>query len=536
MIKSVSDYLKDIDYKSLSSYKPSNETLEYINFIHMVNGDSLENKTPPVHLVALDSVFYNSNPSAVMCHRGFAKTSLFAEMLILYVAAFGKLPMKDFGKVNFIIYVGDSVENGVKSLRKNIEYRYESSEFLRKLIPNVSIKATDENGADGDFVAGRKFTDIRLEFANFRGDRLVVRLYGAKSGIRGAKELGVRPQVAIIDDILSDDDARSDTILAGIEDTIHKGVKYALNPKRQKIIWLGTPFTSKDPLYKAVESGAYNVACFPVCEKFPCSKEEFKGSWEDRFDYNYVKRAYDEAVSLKKPQSFYQELMLQIISQEDKLVKDGDIIWFSKSKVLKNRSNYNFYITTDLATSTKNSADYSVISVWAVNHNEDYLLVDGICKKCLVDEFIKELFRLVQIYRPLSVGVEVTGQQGGFVRWITNEMISNNCWFNLASSNNNGEYGIRPIKDKFSRFSTFLPKIKHKKLWVCDEMRDTAWGQEFKEEIDKASLQGFKSKHDDILDTISMLDSMSIYLPSKEESYSSPFYEEGEGKKCNTLF
>lgn len=533
MSKSVDEWLNEVDY-SFKDYKPSDYTLKYINFIQLASGDSLENKTPLVYLKMCDALFSKNKNTAMLCHRGIAKTSIAAEFLILYIAAFGEMP--NFGKVDFLIYVADSVENGVKSLRKNVEYRYNNSEFLQKLIPNMNIKYTDENGEEADNLGGRKFTDVRMEFMNKRGDRFAVRMYGAKTGIRGAKEYGKRPQVAIIDDILSDEDARSETILSAIEDTIYKGVKYALNPTRSKIVWLGTPFNAKDPLYKAVESGAYEVACYPVCEKFPCERDEFRGSWEERFSYDFVKSSYEEAVATGKVASFNQELMLRITDTKELLVDNANIIMFDKELVLRNKESYNFYITTDLATSAKQSADFSVISVWAINNKSDYLLVDGWAKKTNVEEFIDQLFRFARTYNPLGVGVEVSGQQGGFISWIQAEMIRRNIFFNLLSSNNNGEAGIRPIKNKFERFSLFVPRFKQNKVWIAKEMKDTRWGIEFFEEISKATKTGFKSKHDDILDTISMLGSFEIYAPSYNDSY----YDTNESKDIftirNTLF
>ena len=513
MSKTVSEYLNEVDYEKLKDYKPSSATLEFINFIQMCEDGQIENKTSIVHLVALDKALSSNKSVAVMCHRGLGKTTIFAEMLFLFIACFGRLPGGK-EKINFALYIADSIDNGVKSLRKNMEFRYQNSEFLKRMIPNTTVKYSDENGDDVDVTAGRKFTDVRIEFANVRGDHFVLRLYGAKTGVRGAKELGVRPQLAIIDDIISDEDARSETVIASIEDVIHKAVKYALHPKKHKVIWLGTPFNANDPLYKAVESGSYEVACFPVCEKFPCTKEEFRGSWEDRFDYEYVKASYEEALGVGKVDSFYQELMLQIMSDENRIVRDEDIVWFEKNEVLKYKHNYNFYITTDFATSEKSSADYSVISVWGINNNGDYLLVDGICKKQLMDKNIDDLFVLASVYKPLGVGIEVSGQQKGFVSWIQSEMVKRNVFFNLVSSNNNGQPGIRPVADKFARFNLFLPRIKTKKLWMPKELKDSAWMNEFIDEISKASISGFKSKHDDVLDTISMLASFDVYKPS----------------------
>lgn len=468
-------------------------------------------------------------------------STIFGEYLILFIASFGYLP--GFGKVDVMMYVSDSIENGVKNLRRNIEIRYDNSDFLKKLIPDrkIGIGTNDRGYVSLDEYenekAGRKFTDIRMEFINNRGNHLVVRGFGASTGVRGVKELGVRPQVAILDDMLSDEDAKSPTIIENIENTVYKAVSKALHPKRQKIIWLGTPFNANDPLYKAVESGAWKVSVFPICEKFPISKEEFKGAWEDRFSYDHIKREYTEAVLVGRPDNFNQELMLRINSNEDRLVENNDIIKFKKEDVLKKRYNYNFYITTDFATSEKKSADYSVISVWAISNNNDYMLIDGFCKQCDTAEFIDNIFRLAGIYQPLGVGIEISGQQKAIVSWLRSEQIKRNIFFNFLSSNNDGNDGIRPIGDKFSRFMLFVPRIKQKKLWISEEMLKTSWGDEFKDEIEKASKKGFKSRHDDVLDSISMLGSFECISPSAQSnSQNDEYLEDGYNDIKNTIF
>lgn len=539
--RTVDEWLNLVDY-DFAGYIPNEYALAFVNFIKEVNGGQEENETPLFHLVMMDRVFNEDRRCAVMVFRGAGKSTIFGEYLILFIAAFGYLP--GFGKVNVMMYISDSIENGVKNLRRNIEVRYNNSEFLKKLIPDRKIGiGTDGRGYvsldeyEND-KSGRKFTDIRLEFINVRGDHLVVRGFGALTGIRGVKELGQRPTLAIADDILSDEDARSSTVIDSVENTIYKAVSKALHPKKQKIIWLGTPFNANDPLYKAVESGAWNVSVFPVCEKFPVTKEEFKGAWEDRFSYDYVLHEYTEAKLVGKPENFNQELMLRISSNDDRLVDDIDIVKFKRSEILKHRYNYNFYITTDFATSQKKSADYSVISVWAINNNGDYLLVDGFCKQCDPSVFIDKLFYYTSLYKPIGVGIEISGQQKAMVSWLRSEQIKRNIFFNFLSSNNEGSEGIRPIGDKFSRFMLFLPRIKQKKLWIADEMLETDWGLEFSDEISKAGSKGFKSRHDDVLDSISMLGSFEAYKPSYVENKDaySIFDEDVEYNIKNTIF
>jgi predicted phage terminase large subunit-like protein len=493
----VEDYLNRTDYLVDPDYVPSQFALEFVTFIKLVNGaQGEENKTPVVHYKMLDTLTEGGTRIINLCHRGIAKTTLMGEYLFLYIATYGELP--GFGKVNLALYVSDSIENGVKNMRKNLEFRYENSDFLRKYVPEAY------------------FTDIRWEFKNADGKRFIVKGYGAKTGVRGAKEMGQRPELAVLDDLISDEDARSATVIAAVEDTVYKAVNYALHPSKNLIIWSGTPFNAKDPLYKAVESGAWGVNVFPVCEQFPCSREDFRGSWPDRFTYDYVKKQYDDAVKLGKVETFNQELMLRIMSEDDRMIQDGDIGWYRLDAVLRNKSRFNFYITTDFATSEKQKADYSVISVWAHNNAGDWLWVDGICKRQLMDKNINDLFRLAQIYKPQGVGIEVTGQQAGFIPWIQNEMLERNIFFPLASDNNEGRPGMRPNTNKMVRFNTVVPLFKARKVFFPVERKTEPPLVEAMTELSLAAVSGFRSKHDDFIDTISMLPLMNAWKPSEE--------------------
>ena len=258
--KTVDAWLSDVDYSDDPGYVPSPFALEFVLFIKMVNGgQGEENKTPVLHYKMLDQVSTGETRIANMVHRGAAKTTVLGEYLFLYIGTYGGIP--GFGSVELALYVSDSVDNGVKNMRKNLEFRYENSDFLRKYIPVA------------------KFTDIRWEFQNVEGNKFVVKGYGAKTGVRGTKEMGKRPRLAVLDDLVSDEDARSPTVISAIEDTVYKAVEYALHPQRNMMIWSGTPFNAGDPLYKAVESGAWAVNLYPVCERFPCDEKDFKGSW-----------------------------------------------------------------------------------------------------------------------------------------------------------------------------------------------------------------------------------------------------------------
>lgn len=490
-------WLDQVDYAVLNSsdYVPSAFALTFMNWIKLVNGEVGEShKTPPVHLMMLDKVAEYNPYVANLCFRGAAKTTLFMEYLCLYIAMFGGLP--NFGDVTGMIYVSDSMDNGVKNARKNIEFRYDNSEFLQKWIPKAV------------------FTDNYIEFQNTEGHRLGIKMFGAKTGIRGTKIFGKRPVIAILDDLVSDDDSKSKVSMTAIKDTVYKGVNHALDPIRRKVIFNGTPFNTEDILIEAVQSGAWDVNVWPVCERFPCTEEEFVGAWPDRFTYDYVRKQYDMAVLTGKLSAFYQELMLRISSDEERLVQDAEIRWYKRSLLLQQKSNYNFYITTDFATSSKQTADYSVISVWAYNANGDWFWVDGVCARQTMDVTINDLFRLTQKYKPQQVGVEVSGQQGAFIKWLQSEMMVRNVWFNFASSDRSGTPGIRPTMDKLARFNLVVPWFKVGKMYFPEEMKQSNIMGLFMGQIRLATSSGLKGK-DDCIDTISMLGYLTPWKPSE---------------------
>lgn len=491
------DWLNQVDYTKLnsSSYMPSEFALLFMNFIKLVNGaEGEQNKTPPVHLKMLDKLISPNQKIANLCFRGSGKTTLFMEYLVLFIAFYGMLP--NFGSITGMIYVSDSMDNGVKSARKNIQHRYDTSEFLQQWIPEA------------------KFTEAELNFVNIEGHKLGVRMFGAKTGIRGTKIYGKRPVLAILDDLVSDEDAKSKVSMTAIEDTVYKGIQYALDPTRYKIIFNGTPFNKEDILIKAVESGAWDVNVWPVCERFPCSREEFVGAWEDRFSYDFVKQHYDDAIKLGKMAGFLQEMMLRLTSEEERLIQEGEIHWYNRAQLLNNKHNFNFYITTDFATSTKQTADYSVISVWAYNALGQWFWVDGMAEKQTIEKSWNKLFEFVQKYKPQQVGVEITGQQQAYIALLQQEMMRRNTWFSFASSDQSGTPGIRPVVDKLSRLNLVVPWFKSAMIYWPEEMKHSVIMGLFMGQIRLATTSGLKGK-DDCLDTISMLGYLKPWKPSE---------------------
>jgi Terminase-like family. len=171
--------------------------------------------------------------------------------------------------------------------------------------------------------------------------------------------------------------------------------------------------------------------------------------------------------------AFNQELMLKILSDDERLVSESELQFYDRRDLLKNKNAYNFYITTDFAVTDKQSSDYSVISVWAVSYNGMFFWVDGMVKRQNISKTIEELFNFNEIYHPVQVGVEVTGQQQGFIDIIQKEMLRRNNFINFASDKNSNRPGIRPNTNKMVRFQNVVPWFHLHKFWFPSDLVDS---------------------------------------------------------------
>ena len=470
-MKTIEEMLNEVDYSRLTTYIPSSFALEFVNFIKLVSANTPEeNLTPIIHLMMLDKLPSIQRRVLNLCFRGSGKTSVFSEYLVLYIGVFGQIP--GFGDIPAGIFIGNAMDKGVAQLRKNLELKYNTSPFLQYWIPDAI------------------FRDDYIILTNRNGHRFYLNMFGAQSSVRGSRDGNNRPVIAILDDLIKDDsDAASPTIMMNIRNLITKEIPFALHPTRHKIVWNGTPFNKQDPLIEAVESGRWEVNVWPVCEQWPCSREEFRGAWPDRFTYEYC---LDQSAD---PVAFNQEMMLQISPDETRLVKATDISW--ETMDIHPSPNYTYYITTDFATKASIKNDYSVLFVWAYDNQGKWHWVNGTVKRQGMDQNMKDLFKFALKYRPLGVTIEVAGQQGGFVPWIKEKMIENQYWFNVIET--------RPTTNKLAYFMSVVPLLIGGEVRFPIEHKESLELKETMHEYGLATPQGLKSKHDDCIDGTSRL-------------------------------
>jgi len=526
--------LDNIDL-TFNGYVPSEHALEFFALMRVVTGEDFEYPTPLWHYFAVDMMLGQINDTnnfpyskevrdkirvnkkriSFMASRGLAKSSVVTNFFPVYCAIKGVIP--DMGQVYFILALGASAQGGGRVMAMAIKSMCEDSRFCN------------------DYFEKMRFTETEAEFTR-KGSKsrdkrtFLLRTMGVGTGsIRGVRSnVGAhRPDIIIFDDgIPNMAAAYSETQMSGYEMAMNADAINALKGGgKGKIFNVFTPFHLQDPNVKSVTSGAYTPIVIPVCESIndDTTEESFVGAWDDMHPYEAVYDQYQQAKMSGTLDAFMQERMLRVSSEDQRMIQDEMIQWYDRKMVVKLLDGYRLYLTTDFTTTSEAKSDFSALSLWAVNSNSDYYLLDLCVKKQGLQEQYNELFRMVNFWkrggRNIEVGVEIDGQQRAHIFALKEMMLKRNEYFSFARQKGApvGREGILSKAtggNKHERFRYMLPLFQNKKFYFPEELRDTPDMKEALRQLKYTTHTGFAG-HDDFNDTVSQLGLIEIMLPSE---------------------
>lgn len=549
----VDKLLDNVDLK-LEWYIPSNFTIEFMIFIRLVLGEEPENTSPKAHYFFIDCIFQQPNVKPFFMARGvdfeelndrviilasreFSKSTL-VTYLFLYMAAKGRIP--GFGKVNYGIYVSDSMRNNVATTMDTIRKVYMESKYLKSLFEETRLvqhevsfirKPSTKKEID-EFHQSVNIEGLKISEVPGRMKRTFTLVgLGAATGGRGSRDGLARPDFTVFDDMLpSEKDANSDVIIEAVESTIEADILPGMNNNANFSIMIGTPYSKKDCVYRRIEQGTWLPVVFPRAESVPSgTEEEFVSVWPDRHSYNNCKRDYKKAMLAKDAgdngpiRRLMQEHYLRISNEEDRMISDNMINWYDRSKLMSKLNQYNLYMTTDFTTTGNAGSDLSGTAMWALGSNSDWFLLDISLKKKELAEQYEDVFGMVSTwarhnYRGVTVGVEVDGGQRAHIQALKDRMAQKNVWFTIGSQRD-AKLGAEGIMSRLEggnkhwRFRMMLPLFQNHKVWFPEELRDSPDMKELMEELEYCTYNSFGSRYDDGVDLISMLGAMQTIIP-----------------------
>lgn len=396
--------------------------------------------------------------------RGSAKSTFSVLALPLYLAL--------EAKQHFIVVAGDTTTQTKLNI-ENIRYELENNEYILK---DYGIS----------FDASRNWSSDKLLLT--AGTLIMGRSRGQK--MRGIRHRQYRPQVVIVDDPEDLEWTKEKKNRDKTERWFNGEVIPAQQEDKSKLILIGN-LLHKDALMERVKKSKkpngkrlFKVLEFPLID--PKTK---RVTWVGKYP---TKQAVDkQKAKVRSRVTWAREYLLKIVSEEDQVIKEGDISYYDPALLSKRdyegklmHKPLDAGVGVDLAISEKQTADCTaMVSGYKVkldDKNRILILPHPVNKRIGYDATQKEALR-VNAKMPYGTKwyVEDTQYQRAAVTGLKKKGLST--------------YPMRPISDKKARLETVSPFIIDGTVqfpqYGCEDLL--------------TQLLGFGSEeHDDLVDAL----------------------------------
>lgn len=221
-----------------------------------------------------------------------------------------------YGISRTILYVGASESHATRSVQ-----------WLRAQIePRIGASGTPQRtpfAETFDLRPGKKWQEHEIEIHHGVDDRPIwVMGVGITGNIRGINFDDYRPDLIILDDVVTDENAATEEQREKVKDLVFGALKNSLTPRSEepnaKIVMLQTPIDANDVSMVVEQHPDWKVASFgcwtQATEDLPLARQE--SSWPSRYptaELRVSKRAAVESNTLSK---FAREMECKLVAAE----------------------------------------------------------------------------------------------------------------------------------------------------------------------------------------------------------------------------
>lgn len=345
----------------------------------------------------------------------------------------------------------------------------------------------------------RKWSNDFIQLSN--GNAVICK--GTGQMVRGTNIGGQRPTLIIVDDPEDENNTKTPEAMKNNFDWLQGAVYPAIDRKRGRIVVIGTPLHERCIVYtlkemkdmwktihysylkdKATGDYIYQLEGHTV--------DDMVSIWPEMTTVEDLINEYKAYQDVGRTSLFYKERLCHVIGDEDSPFKSEYIQFYQgEVKILDNKESYltlpdgslkpvNIFMGVDPASSTKQTADFSVIFPVAVDADMNIYCLPyfrGRVTPMVLADKILEFYRR---YQPKKTSIETVGYQEmlrDYLRQI--EYIPG-----LEVQNN-------PRNSKSSRLDSLEPYFRGKRVFLLDGEHNS-----FIDEL----LSYPRGKHDDTLD------------------------------------
>jgi predicted phage terminase large subunit-like protein len=374
-------------------------------------------------------------------------------------------------------------------------------------------------------------TDIVVEFDDGHRFRIIAK--GAEQKLRGLLWNNSRPDIIICDDM------ENDELVMNKErrEKFRKWFTNALMPCRSDrgIVRIVGTVLHMDSMLENLMPKAYDKQTItePLKQyttrrtmwqsvKYRAHTDDYKQLlWPQKKTADDFKMLRAEAFRIGNPDGYSQEYLNIPIDESTTYFRRADFLPIREDDLKKP---VRYYITADLAISDKETADYSVFVVGAVDEDKRIQIRNVIRERMDGREIVDCILALQKLYQPEAIGIEEMQVSRAIGPFLREEMLRQNNFITYYPLKHGG-------KDKITRARSIQARMRAQ---GCKFDKSGDWYQIFEDEL----MRFPRDKHDDQVDAFSYLGLMLdvlIEAPTKEEieeeDYQMEYEESGLGEE-----
>jgi hypothetical protein len=353
---------------------------------------------------------------------------------------------------------------------------------------------------------GEKWTDEHCEvYHGVEENPITLLAMGVTGQVRGFNPDDYRPDLILLDDVLTDENTATPEQRKKIEELIFGAILNSLAPASEspfaKAVFNQTPFHKEDAIEKCLRDPEWN----PL--RIGCFDERGESRWAARFPTEVLQKAKEAHIRRSQYRLWMREMECQIVAGEEKAL---DVTKLKHYDVLPEY--LDCIISIDPASSDSATADDHAIVALGFKGLDVYVLDYAMAKAVMPDKAANDFFQLAMMYTPRKAAVESISYQRVLKWYLEQEMVKRRIFV-----------AIEAVQDKRSKATRIMQAIPGYLAYGHFLIRPTM--SELITQMDDYDPQ-VKDQPDDLLDAIATgIISMNPALRQRGADIEGEFHE-----------
>lgn len=406
-------------------------------FIQFFLAEELEFPVPPFHVATWDLMNDDAAEQiAAALPRGTAKTTLAKLTAVRHFL---------FTDTRFVVYVSNTASVAAEACKDIINYM--RSPNYEAVFGKLEFEVEQD---------GRGFYKFWLQYVDtvgmLRKKFCILRAIGAGQQVRGLNIDNTRPELAIVDDLESDENTATKELQLKLKTWFYGPFIKAMSRKRRKIIFIGNMLSNRSLLYHFCETSEEWHSM-----RYGILLSNGEPLWPEIWSLEEIRKDFLEYQSANLVGRWFAEMMNMPIADGNLLIDAEDIYYVPHLMPGEEEA---AFITVDPAISQKTHSDDTAIAVHALV-NGLWRVVETVVGKYTPDQLFMILLALCQKWDTRCVGIEMAGYQAAL-----------KFLFEVLMQVHQQQFSIFEVphknKPKYERISVWCSLIR-KKQWAVEE-------------------------------------------------------------------